>query len=239
MQVDRFAFLRNFYSSIPWGNEVLSLNVVHNARARRYLLRIKSDLSVRLTIPRGGSLAEAEDFLDRNKAWLERNATRLAARPKLPEEWFIGTMIPWRGELVPIEHPQPFIRFGSESLKLGQVRNETDLRGPIERHIWRVARRELPPVVHAYAQQHGLAVTKVTVRNQRSRWGSCSQSGAISLNWRLLQAPVFVRDYLILHELMHLREMNHSRRFWAHVASVCPDYKEAERWLSQHSHLLQ
>jgi predicted metal-dependent hydrolase len=78
----------------------------------------------------------------------------------------------------------------------------------------------------------------VTVRNQRSRWGSCSRRGTISLNWRLVQTPLFVRDYLVLHELAHLKEMNHSRRFWSEVARLCPDFPEAERWLKQHSRLL-
>jgi len=77
------------------------------------------------------------------------------------------------------------------------------------------------------------------VRNQRSRWGSCSHRGSISLNWRLIQAPPFVRDYILLHELMHLREMNHSPRFWSEVESVCPYYQVAERWLKAHSRLLR
>jgi predicted metal-dependent hydrolase len=85
---------------------------------------------------------------------------------------------------------------------------------------------------------HHLPVQRVTVRNQRSRWGSCSRRGTISLNWRLVQTPCFVRDYLVLHELAHLKEMNHSKRFWGEVARLCPDYPEAERWLKQHSRLL-
>jgi predicted metal-dependent hydrolase len=88
------------------------------------------------------------------------------------------------------------------------------------------------------AARHGLTVRRITVRSQKSRWGSCSRRGTISLNWRLVQAPGFVRDYLVLHELAHLREMNHSRRFWGEVARLCPDYREAERWLKQHSILL-
>ena len=73
----------------------------------------------------------------------------------------------------------------------------------------------------------------MTVRNQRSRWGSCSRRGTISLNWRLVQTPDLVRDYIIHHELMHLREMNHSARFWARVEEVCPGWREAERWLKR------
>ena len=73
----------------------------------------------------------------------------------------------------------------------------------------------------------------MSVRNQRSRWGSCSVNGTISLNWRLVQTPEFVRDYIIYHELMHLREMNHSARFWARVEEVCPPWREAEHWLKR------
>ena len=76
------------------------------------------------------------------------------------------------------------------------------------------------------------------MRNQRSRWGSCSRRGTISLNWRLVQTPAYVRDYLVLHELAHLKEMNHSRRFWREVERLCPGFREAERWLKQHASLL-
>jgi len=216
----------------------IPLHIIRNPRARRYLLRLNADFSVRLTVPRGGSIAEAHAFLHRNIGWLERSAQRLAKRPSLPKQWATGTQIHWRGELVTIESlsiGKPAIRFGEVTVVLKE--NE-ELRAAIERHIRIMAEKELPPVVAHYAQLHGLAVRRVTVRNQRSRWGSCSRRGVISLNWRILQAPLFVRDYLILHELMHLREMNHSRRFWAQVASVCPDYRIADRWLSQHSHLL-
>jgi len=88
------------------------------------------------------------------------------------------------------------------------------------------------------AALHNLPVRRVTVRNQRSRWGSCSRRGTISLNWRLVQAPDFVRDYIVLHELAHLKEMNHSRRYWGEVARLCPDFPAAECWLKQHSILL-
>ncbi len=89
----------------------------------------------------------------------------------------------------------------------------------------------MPPLLLALAAQHDITVARVTVRNQRSRWGACSASGAITLNWRLLLTPGFVRGYVMLHELMHRREMNHSRRFWRHVAAVCPRYREARQWL--------
>ena len=93
--------------------------------------------------------------------------------------------------------------------------------------------------VFLHAQQHGLKVQRIVVRNQKSRWGSCSPRGTISLNWRLIQAPEFVSIYMILHELMHLKKMNHSPKFWREVEAVCPSFREAERWLKQHSSLLR
>ena len=83
----------------------------------------------------------------------------------------------------------------------------------------------------ALARTHDVAVTRISVRNQRSRWGACSARGSITLNWRLILVPDFVREYVMIHELMHRRELNHSRRFWRHVAAACPRYEEARRWL--------
>jgi len=88
--------------------------------------------------------------------------------------------------------------------------------------------------VFELAAQHGLTVAGVSIRNQRSRWGSCSRAGRICLNWRLVAMPEWVRDYVILHELMHLKRMDHSPRFWALVAKACPRYQDARRWLRQH-----
>ena len=79
------------------------------------------------------------------------------------------------------------------------------------------------------ADKHAVPITGVSVRDQRSRWGSCSARGSISLNWRLIRMPEFVSDYVILHELMHRRQPNHSARFWNEVGQVCPEWREAER----------
>ena len=114
-----------------------------------------------------------------------------------------------------------------------------DLRGPVEEHLRAVAASELPPRVAEFAARHGSPLRRVTVRSQRSRWGSCSRRGTVSLNWRLVQTPFDVRDYIIVHELMHFREMNHSPRFWAHVAAAFPAFKTAELWLRRNGrHLL-
>jgi predicted metal-dependent hydrolase len=96
------------------------------------------------------------------------------------------------------------------------------------------ARAELPPRLLELATRHGLAVSRVSIRNQRTRWGSCGRDGHISLNWRLVLMPSDVRDYVLVHELMHLRRLDHSRAYWKLVAAACPGYREARQWLRTH-----
>ena len=222
------------------GTRRVRLWFVRNRRARRYILRLRPDGAARVTVPRGGSLAEARRFAERNVAWVEKQLLRQALRPRRPETWSAGTEIFFRGERVRLEAGSNgeagLVRFGTEVLRTSSATG--DLRPAIERHLRKLAARELPVRVLELAVLHHLPARRVTVRNQRSRWGSCSRRGTISLNWRLVQAPLFVRDYLVLHELAHLKEMNHSRRFWSEVARLSPDFLEAERWLKQHSSLL-
>ena len=122
-----------------------------------------------------------------------------------------------------------------ERRRLDEAQARTD-RAPFlspeaERQARRDARIELPARLHALAAKHGLSVARVSIRNQRWRWGSCSPNGHISLNWRLVRMPDWVSDYVIIHELMHLRRMDHSRKFWKLVAAACPDYERARQWL--------
>jgi predicted metal-dependent hydrolase len=158
-------------------------------RARRYVMRVRPDGDLRVTIPRGGSKAEAVRFAGKHLEWARRQRARVLAsrRP-----------------------------------------------ASVDRDLRRRAASELPPQLRALAERHGLAVSRVSIRNQRSRWGSCSPRGHIALNFRLLLMPPDVREYILIHELMHLRQANHSIRFWRLVEAACPGFREAERWLKQH-----
>ncbi len=93
---------------------------------------------------------------------------------------------------------------------------------------------ELPARLQELAATHGLAVSQVSVRNQRTRWGSCGRDGHICLNWRLILMPGWVLDYVIIHELMHLCRLDHSSHYWRLVAEAYPDYENARRWLRMH-----
>lgn len=201
-----------------------------NDRARRYLLRLRPDGTARVTIPRRGSLRQARDFVETHKSWLLQQLVKWESRPKASREWKSGTEFHFRGETVRLElwDDGRLATFAGERVIL---RAHLPIRKQVESHLLRIAQRELPPQVVALARLHECVVSRVTVRNQSSRWGSCSVRGTISLNWRLIQMPPAARDYIILHELMHTKEMNHSRRFWARVAQVCPDFEAQERWL--------
>jgi predicted metal-dependent hydrolase len=223
------------------GGQRIPLAVVRSDRARRYLLGLRPDGSARLTIPRRGSVREGRQFAERNTEWLVRQMEKLAQRASIPTDWLHGTEIFFHGEKVKLEvsriGEKTVVQCGSEMIVIPKPCD--DLRPLIVQHLWRLAAREFPPRVFAFAKRHQLSVQRVTVRNQRSRWGSCSRRGTISLNWRLIQTPPPVQDYIIIHELMHLREMNHSPRYWREVESVCSEYRVAERWLKQNSHLLR
>ncbi len=101
------------------------------------------------------------------------------------------------------------------------------------------AKKYISKRVMALAAAHGFEVKKVTIRNQSTRWGSCSGRGTISMNWRLIFAPQEVLDYVIVHELAHLKQMNHSQKFWDVVAAMMPEYKVHRKWLKQNGDTLK
>jgi predicted metal-dependent hydrolase len=220
------------------GSRQVPLLLVRHARARRYLLRLRADGTARVTVPRGGTQAEARRFAERNHAWLEKQILRLQSRPRPPATWNLDSQIWFRGEQVGIEiNAAGQIQFAGETLVMAGA--GISLRPAIEKHLRQMAARELPPRVMEFAAQHRLTVRRVTVRNQKSRWGSCSRRGTLSLNWRLIQTPDSVRDYIIRHELAHLRHMNHSEKFWQEVERLDPGFRAAERWLKEHRDFLQ
>jgi predicted metal-dependent hydrolase len=166
---------------------------VRHPRARRYVIRVTGDGTVRVTMPRWGSKREAAAFAEAERAWIEKQ------RRHVQQE---------------CERPRP---------------------APPPPHVVRElhdrAKRELPARLCELAAAHGIAVRRVTIRNQRWRWGSCSPDGHICLNWRLVQMPIWVRDYVLIHELMHLQRMDHSPKFWKLVHAACPDVEAARAWL--------
>lgn len=207
-----------------------------NPRARRYILRVTRDGTVHVTIPRGGSEAFGRRFAIEKESWIRDQLARAAQAPPRKSPWQPGSLVWFRGDQLPIVTHADHARIGDFMFPLPP--RDKDWRPTVERHLRSLAAAELPPLVLGAADVHHLQVQRVQIRDQRSRWGSCSRRGTISLNWRLVQVPLFVRDYLIAHELAHLRQMNHSRRFWAVVEEFFPAWRDAERWLRENSRRL-
>jgi len=208
-----------------------------HARARNYVLRLYANKTVVVTVPRAGTRSFARTFVASRRNWLEKQWRILEARKIPPQVLRPGMEILFRGEQVALRArqngPRWQLQFGGETAPLADP--DGNLRPALERHLQNLARTELAIRVRELAAAQRLEIKRVVVRNQKSRWGSCSHNGTISLNWRLVQLPAKVRDYIIVHELMHLRELNHSPRFWAEVEKVYPDYHAAEDWLKQNS----
>jgi predicted metal-dependent hydrolase len=200
-------------------------------RARRYILRVRPDGSLRVTVPGGGSRREAERFVSKHQRWIAGERKRVLVE-HAPRRWGHGSEILLNGERVQIHidvrADRTIVTYGTRRLT---AEGAADVRAAIEQDLRELARTELVPRLRELAAQHGLEIGAVSIRNQRSRWGSCGRSGNIALNFRLVQMPPDVRDYVLVHELMHLKQQNHSRRFWRLVAAACPAFRDAERWL--------
>jgi predicted metal-dependent hydrolase len=213
--------------------------LVRHPRARQYVLRVLPDGTPRVTIPRWGSKREALAFLEAQRDWVARQRARQAARSHAAPSrvWRDGHQVLLGGRLVPLARGSGragVIEHDGRLVVTPRPCDGDDLR-PIA-VAWMVARARhvLPRQLLTLAARFDLDVSHVSVRNQRARWGSCATGGRISLNWRLVQTPDEVRDYVLIHELMHLRQPNHSARFWALVARACPGYETSRRWLRAH-----
>ena len=220
--------------TLVWKHDI-TVQIVFRARARRYLLGLRSDGAARLVIPRRGSEAEGMRFLERSEAWLLKRVAQWRSQSRARQPWVDGANFLFRGQetRLQVESGEGGLRLRFADQTLSVPHALPDYREVVLNHLRRMAERELPMRTRELAERHGITIHRVTVRAQKTRWGSCSARGTISLNWRLIQAPPEVVDYLIIHELMHRREMNHSARYWKLVAVAFPDYRQAEKWLKK------
>lgn len=222
---------------IAFQDEAFEVRVRRHGRARRYTLRIHAATrEVVLTMPPRGSLKQASEFAHKHGAWI---AARLARLPQAAP-FAHGTVIPLRGTDHRIEHRRGargtvWVECGDDGATMLCVAGgEAHVARRVLDFLKREAKRDLEAASKAAADALGVTVARVSVRDQTSRWGSCSSTGVLSYSWRLVLAPPFVLDYLVAHEVAHLIEMNHSRHFWRLVERICPDVKRAKAWLDTH-----
>lgn len=201
-----------------------------SAQARRFGLRVsRLDGRVTLSLPARARLAEAIDFARSQADWLART---LAAMPAPSRPVFGGT-IPVEGVALTLT-PGPVRSPRREGERLILPDDPARLGVRLETWLKHGARLRLQAATEHYAAALGRPFRKITLRDTRSRWGSCAADGSLSYNWRLIMAPAGVLDYVAAHEVAHLAEMNHSPAFWAVVARLRPGYAPERAWLKRH-----
>jgi predicted metal-dependent hydrolase len=220
---------------IEFDRSVFVVRLRRHRQARRYTLRIQSATrEVVLTMPLRGSLREAQAFAQKHGGWIAARLHRLPQSTPFAD----GVVIPLRGEPHRIAHSKGrrgtvWIEAGDDGAMTLCVAGEAPHIGRrVTDFLKREAKRDLARASEAASGKLRVTIKRVSVRDQSSRWGSCSTTGVLSYSWRLILAPPFVLDYLAVHEVAHLVEMNHSRRFWRLVEQLCPDYRRAKAWLN-------
>ena len=210
-------------------NDELPYRIRRSDRASHVRVSVDPAGAVEVVLPRRSPASAAPAAVAELRPWIERRLRETSAvRAAIAAR---GATLPYLGTPLALT-PQPgrtrVHRRGEQLLVPADAERAS---AAIERWYRRAAAKEIPPRLDAAAQALGTTYTTLSIRGQRTRWGSCSARGAMSFNWRLLLAPEPVLDYVVWHEACHLRVMDHSPRFWALVRRHCPEYEEHRRWL--------
>lgn len=213
------------------GEQVLPLVIRRHHRAKRICLRYNPTAhAISLTLPRNTHVGTALNFLDAKADWLIQTLEEMPRHKQIKP----GVVIPILGERVRIRQDARLRGWShsDEVLWVGGTREQFPER--ITQALRKIAHAEIKERADRYAAAIGKRITRISVRDTRSRWGSCSSTGNLNFSWRLVFAPSEVMDYVVAHEVAHLRHMNHSQAFWNQVEALCPDYEVAKAWLHQH-----
>jgi predicted metal-dependent hydrolase len=211
--------------------EQIAYNVRRSERARRVRVTVDAARGVEVVLPRrapereaAAAIVELRPWIERRMLELERAQAAVAAR---------GASVPYVGEMLALieERGRSRVHRRRDTLLVPAGATRTDA---LERWYRRAARDEIAPRLDRACAAAGLRYEKLTIRGQRTRWASCSRSGVMSFNWRLLLAPEPVLDYVVWHEVCHLEVMDHSPRFWSLLGTHCLGYREQSRWLRRH-----
>lgn len=203
-----------------------------SARARRYTLRVSQlDGRVTLTLPARASLQDGIAFINDKADWIAKQVAGQGGQTVIG----IGYDVPFEGRAHALTVSSKHRSIQVEAGEIFLPERHQDRPAPaIKAFLKQAARDRLAAACDQYADQIGCTVGRITLRDTRSRWGSCTYRGDLMFSWRLIMAPPAVLRYVAAHEVAHLIEMNHSPDFWAVVAEVCPDYQAHRAWLRQH-----
>jgi predicted metal-dependent hydrolase len=218
-------------SPLRTGEAGLVYRVRRSSRARRVRVSVDAAGAIEVVLPRGASERAAAAAVRELRPWIDRRIAE-AARVRAAVRGQADT-VPYLGETLRlIEEPgRTRVHRRGDALLVPDERHRLEA---LERWYRRAARAEVAARLDLACVAVGKSYERLVIRGQRTRWASCSRSGTMSFNWRLLLAPAAVLDYVVWHEVCHLEVMDHSPRFWALLASRCPGYREQVRWLRRH-----
>lgn len=221
------------------GDEDVAFLLRRRRRMRNLVMRVDHD-GLAVTAPYGASLAWIDSVLAEKAGWILKKLREQACNPPMTLEWREGALLPYLGQPHRLEISPQGALWPVQALDGRLVLSLPGAFDPAiaERHIGAWYRAE---ALACFRQRVARLAPPMQVRppslglsESRTQWGSCSAGGRVLLNWRLIQLPLRLIDYVVVHELAHLKELNHSPQFWAHVARVYPDYREARRELRRH-----
>jgi hypothetical protein len=212
--------------------------VIVRRRGRRSVSISVGPNGVRVSAPVSFPEAKIDELVESRRAWIEKNTARFAKKMKIMmEPGLYENKVMFMGKFVPMGVAPARVRekmsFDGSAFTatLRPGRSKRDVERLYIKWLKREAETSMPSRVAAYSRGLGVSPSKISIRNQKSRWGSASSSGNVTFNCNILKAPVEVIDYVVVHELCHLRVHDHSKSFWSLVESAFPDYKACRKWL--------
>lgn len=226
--------------SIELGGQRFDYTLRFSAKAKRRRIRVSSK-GIEVVLPLRADTRQAESLLRDHSDWLMRQTKRIVEIGQLrnaQHEQTKGTLLlrglPMQLHVTTEATERAYGRvehIGDKLIVYLPTGSDIDARLVLESWLRRQARHDLLQRITERSAQMSLAPNRIYLMNQRTRWGSCSSKRNLSFNWRLVLAPPDILDYIVVHELAHLKEMNHSQRFWLLVCSFCPDFEQHKRWL--------
>ncbi len=209
---------------------------------------IKNTGQVIVACPLKTPLAYIEKFLFEKEKWILKTLTEIQEKPArvMKKTFDNGDLFYYLGKeykLKIVENnitKKPNVRFEEELmvLEISDNPDKEKIKSVLKKWYISKARELLAERIRIYSPLIGLSPKKLAVKEQKTRWGSCSSKGNINLNWKLVMSPLPVADYVVIHELCHLKEMNHSKKFWGIVEAIMPDYKVYRKWLKENGYTL-
>jgi len=240
---------------IQIGENTIPYTIRKSKRAKNLIIKIGVDHGVEVVIPHRARIDSVEPFLRRREDWLLQNHLYYQAQRDHQDgrQFITGETLPFMDQILMLDVEQKTrgkrtsVELDEDTLRL-IVRLRSDIEdaehreettSAIEKWYREQAKAILVPLTRQIAEQYGFSPKNIAIRGQKTRWGSCSSNGNLNLNWRLLLAPSEAMKYVIIHELCHLRELNHSKRFWQLVGEYCPDYRKWRKWLKDNDTTLR